>query len=80
MRYYDSINLFIPYSVNQDTKYRAYHLKQFFYLDIIKYLKSLQMPLQEIKEVIQLNPQEMQAFITHQDKVIDDEIEKLLAS
>lgn len=80
LRYYDSINLFRPYSVNQDTKYRAYHLKQFFYLDIIKYLKSLQMPLQEIKEVIQLNPQEMQDFINHQDKVIDNEIEKLLAS
>ncbi|BCE09411.1 hypothetical protein RSC2_01207 [Bacillus paralicheniformis] len=52
LRYYDKIGIFKPQCTDRDNGYRYYHVKQFFYLDIIKYLKSIKTPLGEIKRMI----------------------------
>ncbi|MCY8208580.1 MerR family DNA-binding transcriptional regulator, partial [Bacillus subtilis] len=35
LRYYDRIGIFKPHYTDQDNGYRYYHVKQFFYLDVI---------------------------------------------
>lgn len=49
LRYYDSINLFKPKIVDSKTGYRYYSVEQFEQLNTILYLKSLNMPLKNIR-------------------------------
>ncbi|MFB0637212.1 MerR family transcriptional regulator [Bacillus rugosus] len=77
LRYYDKIGIFKPHYKDPDTGYRYYHVKQFFYLDIIKYLKYIRTPLEEMKCVISCSPDHMQNFLEEQESVIDNEMEKL---
>ncbi|EME7220918.1 MerR family transcriptional regulator, partial [Enterococcus faecium] len=44
LRYYDQINLFKPEYINKENNYRYYSIQQLFYLEIIKYLRKLNMP------------------------------------
>lgn len=53
LRYYDEIDLFKPVEVNEENGYRYYSSEQFKQLDIIHYLKTLGVPLKEIKQQIQ---------------------------
>lgn len=53
LRYYDEIDLFKPIEVNNETGYRYYSPEQFKQLDIIHYLKTLGVPLKEIKLQLQ---------------------------
>ncbi|WP_458414174.1 MerR family transcriptional regulator [Schinkia sp. CFF1] len=53
LRYYDEIDLFKPIEVNEETGYRYYSPEQFKQLDIIHYLKTLGVPLKEIKQQLQ---------------------------
>ncbi|GAK42208.1 BmrR [Paenibacillus sp. TCA20] len=82
LRYYDKIGIFKPHHIDPDNGYRYYHIRQFFYLDIIKYLKQIQTPLDDIKSIVSTSctPEVMQAFLDEQEKVIDHEIEKLQRS
>ncbi|AWM17750.1 MerR family DNA-binding transcriptional regulator [Bacillus inaquosorum] len=79
LRYYDRIGIFKPYYTDQDNGYRYYHVKQFFYLDIIKYLKYMKTPLEEIKRFTSstCTPEHMQQFLEKQESVIVQEMEKL---
>lgn len=79
LRYYDKIGIFKPSYTDENNGYRYYHVKQFFYLDIIKYLKYIGTPLEEIKHIISSNctPEHMQSFLEEQEGVIEQEIEKL---
>jgi DNA-binding transcriptional MerR regulator len=77
LRYYDKIGIFKPHYTDQGNGYRYYHIKQFFYLDIIKYLKYIRTPLEEIRRIISSNPEHMQTFLEEQESVIEDEMDNL---
>ncbi|MGG0412269.1 MerR family transcriptional regulator [Peribacillus simplex] len=77
LRYYDKLGIFKPDYTDPDNGYRYYHINQFFYLDIIKYLKSIQTPLDEIKYIILNTPQDMRTFLEEQEDVIEAELKKL---
>ncbi|TRZ40670.1 MerR family transcriptional regulator [Niallia circulans] len=77
LRYYDKIGIFKPEYTDSKNGYRYYHIRQFFYLDIIKYLKQIRTPLEEIKSIIKCDPEHMQAFIEEQENVITQEIRNL---
>lgn len=77
LRYYDKIGLFKPISIDLTSNYRYYHEKQFFYLDIIKYLKYIDTPLGLIKEVITKDAEEMLSFLEDQELVIDEKMSQL---
>jgi|SRR5690625_375571 len=80
LRYYDKLGVFKPDYTDPNNGYRYYHLKQFFYLDIIKYLKGIQTPLEEIKETILNTPNDMRTFLDNQEFVIEDELNRLESS
>lgn len=61
LRYYDEIDLFKPIEVDPESGYRYYSTEQFKQLDIIHYLKTLGVPLKEIKE--QLNSRNIHDFL-----------------
>jgi len=77
LRYYDRIGLFTPASVDPETSYRYYHEKQFFYLDIIKYLKYIDTPLGQIKEIMKKDVDQMLPFFEEQNDKIDKKIGQL---
>ncbi|WP_431086226.1 MerR family transcriptional regulator [Paenibacillus sp. 8b26] len=52
LRYYDSIHLFEPASVDEVTGYCYYSIDQFERLNTILYLKALNIPLKEIKQFL----------------------------
>lgn len=52
LRFYDKIGLVKPVRIDPKTGYRYYKYEQFHFIDRIKYLQSLGMPLDDIKEVI----------------------------
>ena len=49
LRYYDEINLLRPEYIDKETKYRYYSTRQFEQLNTIKYLRALNMSLEQIK-------------------------------
>ncbi|MFF2885152.1 MerR family transcriptional regulator [Bacillus toyonensis] len=77
LRYYDKLGIFKPDYTDPNNGYRYYRISQFFYLDIIKYLKSIQTPLEEIKQIILNNPRGMQRFLEEQETTIEMEFKKL---
>lgn len=62
LRYYDEIDLFKPNEVNEESGYRYYSSEQFKQLDIIHYLKTMGVPLKEIKQ--QLHSRNINEFLT----------------
>jgi DNA-binding transcriptional MerR regulator/effector-binding domain-containing protein len=78
LRYYDKIGLFKPSFVDEETGYRYYKLDQFQKLQMIKYLKFLGTPLEEIKEFIyDVSPETTLEFLGRQSDTIDDKIKQL---
>lgn len=53
LRYYDTIDLFKPASVDASTGYRYYSIDQFEQLNTILYLKALNIPLKDIKSFLE---------------------------
>lgn len=53
LRYYDEINLFKPARINLNNGYRYYSIEQFEKLNTIVYLRSLGMPLKDIREYLE---------------------------
>lgn len=77
LRYYEKIDLFKPAYIDPVSKYRYYSEFQFHYLDMIKSLKFLGVPLEKIKEAQQLNPEQLLQFMEKQDQVIMKKINEL---
>lgn len=48
LRYYDEIGLLKPECVDERTKYRYYSVRQFERLNTIKYLRALDVPIEQI--------------------------------
>lgn len=78
LRYYDKINLFKPAYVDPDTNYRYYKDSQIYHLDLIKSLKYIGTPLEEIKEVMELKADDFYAFLTQQEQIVREKIDYLL--
>lgn len=53
LRYYDEIDLFKPYEVDEHSGYRYYSTDQFEQLNTIHYLREMGIPLKEIKSVFE---------------------------
>ncbi|MGA9287319.1 MAG: MerR family transcriptional regulator [Anaerobacillus sp.] len=53
LRYYDEIGLFQPFEVDEQTGYRYYCSEQFQILDTIWYLRTMGVPLKEIKKKVE---------------------------
>lgn len=77
LRYYDQIDLFKPAYTDPITNYRYYHESQFYYLDLIKSLKYVGTPLETIKKVQNYPLEELVAFLSKQEQVIESNIQKL---
>lgn len=52
LRYYDKIGLVRPAKVNERTGYRQYTYDQIHYIERIKYLQKLGLPLTEIRTAL----------------------------
>lgn len=74
LRYYDKIDLFKPAYVDPDTNYRYYTDSQLYHLDLIKSLKYIGTPLEEMKKAQELEMEELFAFYTEQEKANQGEI------
>jgi DNA-binding transcriptional MerR regulator len=55
LRLYDRLGILKPYYTDDLTGYRYYNIKQSAKLDIIQYMKSLGIPLKQIKEQLDCN-------------------------
>lgn len=77
LRFYDKIGLFKPSYTDPDNQYRYYSNTQLFYLDIIKSLKHVGVPLSEIKSVLQLSAGEMAEFLDAQESKIEQQLRRL---
>lgn len=78
LRLYDKMGLLKPAYVDPDSNYRYYTLKQFMYIDFIKYSKHIGAPLKELKDVLHSKDiTKMLAFIQNQQNIVEKEIIKL---
>lgn len=53
LRYYDKVNLLKPTYIDEKTHYRYYTIDQFEMINSIIYLRTLNMPIQKIKEFLE---------------------------
>ena len=78
LRYYDEIGLFKPIEVNRQTGYRYYSTEQFEQLDIIKYLRSLGVPLAEITtHFTHRRVERFLQLLKRQEEAIEEKIREL---
>lgn len=71
LRYYDRIGLVQPEYKDPDTGYRYYSARQFECLNTIRYLRALDMPLQEITEFIRnRNIRQIQTMLMKQKEEV----------
>ena len=78
LRFYDKIGLVKPIKIDPRTGYRYYAYEQFHFIDRIKYLQSLGMPLDDIKEVmLSKKVERLFPFLDQQKKVLEEEEKKI---
>ena len=77
LRYYDKIDLFKPVHVDPETNYRYYKDSQLYHLDLIKSLKYIGTPLEEMKKAQALNTDNLLYFITEQEQLIEEKLQDL---
>lgn len=78
LRYYDKIGILKPVVVDKETGYRYYSIKQSARLDIIQYMKSLGMSLNEIKEQLKnMDVKLIKNILTQKEQQIENEINML---
>lgn len=79
LRYYDKIDLFKPSYINKDNRYRYYTMDQFQYLETIKYLKELGLPLDKIKyHLNNIDADEVIKSLEEQNQIIEKKINELI--
>lgn len=78
LRYYDKIDLFKPAHVDSETNYRYYKDSQLSQLDLIKTLKYIGTPLEEVKKAQEMNLRDLLKFIADQEKLIQMKMENLM--
>ncbi|MBD3109148.1 MerR family transcriptional regulator [Bacillus sp. AGMB 02131] len=78
LRYYDKIGLFKPVHVDPETNYRYYKDSQLYHLDLIKSLKYIGTPLEEMKKAQALKLNDKLSFMTEQERIIEEQLQDLL--
>lgn len=79
LRYYDTIGLLKPCHIDPDTGYRFYDISQSTKLDLIQYMKSLGIQLNEIKRQLEDgNFEFVQGLLERQTLSIEAEIQRLV--
>lgn len=79
LRYYDQIGLLKPEYVNEQTKYRYYSVEQFERLNTIKYLRALDVPIEQITDFFEHKDTEvMLSIFVEQKKEIARKQKELL--
>jgi DNA-binding transcriptional MerR regulator len=80
LRYYDAIGLFKPVERGENN-YRYYSLTQIQTIKLIDTLRSLKIPLQEIKEIMKSrDPEIMTKVLTHYELKMNNELRTLQES
>lgn len=78
LRNYSNAGLLTPYVVDQESGYRYYSFEQFHYIDRIRYLRSLDMPLPDIEEILKEGTvDKMQELLEKQKKRIEAERDRI---
>lgn len=78
LRHYDKIGLLKPSTVNPETGYRYYSPDQFHYIDRIKYLQNMGLPLSEIKDILQSGKvDDLVASLRNKKKSLEQELRAL---
>lgn len=77
LHYYDEIGLFKPVFVDRKTNYRYYSESQLHTLDLIKSLKYIGTPLEEIKFAQHLTTEELLAFLAEQQVKVADRVRRM---
>lgn len=68
LRHYDKIGLLKPEYTDQETGYRYYSTRQFECLNTIRYLRALDMPLEQISEFLQNRDTDFMAELLRRQK------------
>lgn len=78
LRLYDELGLLKPVYVNPENNYRYYDIKQNARLDLIQYMKELEMNLKEIKELLDREDLNLiEAILIKKRQQISHQIEEL---
>lgn len=78
IRNYSNAGLLTPDVVDEESGYRYYSFQQFHYIDRIRYLRGLDMPLQDIEEILKEGTvDKMQELLEKQRKRIEAERERI---
>lgn len=78
LRNYSNLKLLNPEYIDPDTGYRYYSFKQFHYIDRIKYLRNLGLPLSEIEDILcDGKADKMISYLELQEKRIEEELERV---
>jgi len=78
LRFYDKMKLLEPDTINDETGYRYYSIKQSACLDMIQYMKSLGMELKDIKKQLENNdPSLIKSLLCQRSSQIDTQIRDL---
>lgn len=76
--YYDKIGLFKPEIIDKENGYRYYSQSQFYFFQVIRFLKDLGMPLKDIQDFLNnRSPKELKMVLDKQMDIIEKEIIKL---
>jgi len=78
LRNYANLKLLNPQYVDPETGYRYFSFRQFHYIDRIKYLRKLGLPLADIEEIIANGQTEkLTIYLNKQKEHLEDEMSKL---
>lgn len=78
LRNYSNDALLEPAYINKETGYRYFSFEQFHIIDRIKYLRSLDVPLPEIREILSSNHiEDIVLYLEKQSAAIDEQIDTL---
>jgi len=77
LRYYDQIDLFKPVYTDPTTNYRYYAESQLYLIDLIKSLRFVGIPLEQIKEIQHFSIEEMIAYLNEQEQNLANKLAQL---
>lgn len=77
LRYYDKIDLLKPAYVDSSTNYRYYMESQIHYIDLIKSLKFIGTPLEQIKFAQGLTTEQLLDFLNEQEAIVEKKVKRM---
>lgn len=77
LRYYDQIDLLKPAFVDPSSNYRYYMESQIHYIDLIKSLKFIGTPLEQIKSAQGLTTDQLLIFLNEQEEIVEKKVKQM---